>query len=105
MGEIGLATGAADWADWLPMIGALGLWLVVMRTALRRAGARWAAGAPLALSAGLTAALLLGFSSLLVPAGMPFAQADLRSALLLVACVAAAFAWPLMAMRGLRAKP
>jgi hypothetical protein len=90
--------------DWLPLLAALGLWLVVMRTALRRSGARWAAGLPLAITVGAAAAVAVGLASPVSPSAPLVGDASIAGVALLIGCIAVGFAWPLMAMRGLRAR-
>jgi hypothetical protein len=87
------------------VLGALALWVVLMVAALRRRGARWGAGLPLALLAGVVVAAL---AFVVVPAavGSSFGDmgywvdwANLAAIAAGFGAVAVAFAWPLMAMR------
>lgn len=90
---------------WPVLLGAALLWLAVMAAAWRRPGARWAAGVPLALAAGAAVAVIV---ALLLPSWTRSSLAEMGywvdwMNLLAVAAgfgaAAAAFAWPLLALR------
>jgi hypothetical protein len=90
---------------WPLLLGGIVMWGVLMVTALRRPGARWRAGMPLALTAGAIVAVT---AFLLVPGGTRSSLAELSywvdwANLAAVAVgfgtVAALIAWPLLAMR------
>jgi hypothetical protein len=90
---------------WPLLLAAALLWAVLMIVALRRPGARWGAGLPLALGVGAVVAVA---AVLWVPGWNKSSLADMGywvdwANLLGVAAgfgaVAVAFAWPLVAMR------
>lgn len=90
---------------WPLLLAAVGLWLVVMVTALRHRGACWLAGLPLALGVGAAVTLA---AALWVPGWNKSALSEMGywvdwiNLLGLAAgfgAVAMAFAWPLSAMR------
>jgi hypothetical protein len=91
-------------AAWPLLLGAAGLWAVLMATAWRRRGSRWRAGLPLAAAAGVLvtiAAVLLtpGWNrSSLAEMGYWVDWANLLAIAAGFGVVAAAFAWPLAAM-------
>lgn len=92
-------------AAW-PVLVALGVvWLALMTRALRRRGARWLAGLPLALATGAVVAVIAFF---VVPGLTRSALSEMRywvdwmnlaGIALGVGAVAVAFAWPLTALR------
>jgi len=90
---------------WPLLLAAAGLWAVVMVAALRRRGARWRAGLPLALGVGavVTLAAVLWVpgwnSSALSEMGYWVDWANLLGVSACFGALAVAFAWPLSAMR------
>ena len=91
---------------WPLLLGAALLWVVLMGAALARPGARWGAGLPLALLVGAVVAavafvLLPGWTrASLSDMGYWVDWANLLGIAAGFGAMAAAFAWPLLAMRG-----
>lgn len=90
---------------WPLLVGAIVVWGGLMAMALRRPGARWRAGLPLALAAGALVAIA---AFLLVPGSTRSSLGELSywvdwANLIAIAAgfggVAALIAWPLLAMR------
>ena len=93
---------------WPLLLGAAVLWAVLMATALARPGTRWGVGLPLAVVAGLlvAAAAVVALPGLtrasLSDMGYWVDWINLLGIAAAFGAVAAAFAWPLLAMRGRR---
>ena len=93
---------------WPLLLGAAVLWAVLMATALWRPGTRWGVGLPLAVVAGLVVAAvavvaLPGLTrASLSDMGYWVDWINLLGIAAAFGAVAAAFAWPLLAMRGRR---
>ena len=86
---------SAALGGWPVQVGAALLWAVLMVTAAQRPQARWADSLPLALGAGVAAALGFEFGFGWAAAPLP----DLRTVAGGFGVAAAVFAWPLLAMR------
>jgi len=93
---------------WPLLLGASVLWAVLVATALTRQGTSWGAGLPLAVVAGLVVAavafaLLPGWTrASMADMGYWVDWVNLLGIAAAFGAVAAAFAWPLLAMRGRR---